>query len=61
MSPATLKEDCVGSILLQTHAPSDTAVISLRIDLASGDLVVPAYLYVLMDPKPLELLIAASA
>jgi hypothetical protein len=53
LSSASLQENCVGAVLLQTHAPSDTAVISTRFDIAAGDSVLPGYVYVLMEPKPL--------
>ncbi len=50
-----LREDSVVGMLLATHAPSDTLILSARIELspAGGDRV--AHLYLMVEPKVLEL------
>jgi hypothetical protein len=57
---AQLKENSIAAVLLQTHAASDTAVISCSIDLAAGDSLLPAYIYLLMEPKRLNGVLANS-
>jgi len=52
--PAALGEDSVVGILLATHAPSDTWVLSARVDLDAGGLRRPAHAYWLLDPKLLS-------
>lgn len=49
-----LEEDSVAAVLLRTHAPSDTAVLSLRLHVAAGDAVLPAYVFLLVEPKSLQ-------
>lgn len=52
---ATLQEDSAIGILLQTHAPSGTAVIAIELSLACADGAPSraAHVYILVDPKPL--------
>ena len=54
-----LVEDSVVAIMLDTHAPSDTAIVSAGLELRAGDVHVPAYFYLMLEPKPLEYVIGA--
>ena len=45
--------------MLETHAPSDTAIVSAGLELRAGGVSVPAYLYLMLEPKPLECVISA--
>ena len=51
---ATLQEDAAIGTLLRTHAPSDTAVVSVSLTLSWQDTEVSraAHVYLLADPKP---------
>lgn len=50
---SSLQEDSVISILTGTHAPSDTVIITLHLELfsASGEASAPGFVYLLADPK----------
>ncbi|MCG8590186.1 MAG: hypothetical protein MJE66_12915 [Proteobacteria bacterium] len=54
----SLVEDSVAGALLATHAPSDTALLSLALCVRMGDQSWPAYLYTLLDPKAFSSLLA---
>lgn len=56
-----LREDGLAGILLATHAPSDTLILSIRIDLEVGGRALPAHVYVLIDPKLLGVWAAQHA
>ncbi len=49
--PASLEERPVIEILVGTHAPSDTAILSLVLAIMAGDVCVPARVYLLLEPK----------
>ena len=49
--PASLEERSVIEILVGTHAPSDTVILSLVLAVMAGDVCVPARVYVLIEPK----------
>ncbi len=51
--PVTFEERSLVAILLGTHAPSDTLVLSARLEIDTPDALVPAHLYLLFDPKRL--------
>ena len=55
---ATLHEETALQALLGTHAPSDTVVVSIALDLLGGrgDGNRPAFVYVLAEPKPFRAL-----
>jgi hypothetical protein len=59
-SAASLEENSVLVALLGTHAPPDTVLLSLRLQLTTRGLDAPADLHVLMERKPLECLLAES-
>ncbi len=56
---AQLREDSVPLILLGTHAPSDTAVVCVSVLVAAGEHVVPAHVYMMVEPKLLTTALAA--
>jgi len=56
---AQLCEDSVPLILLGTHAPSDTAVVCVSVLVAAGDHVLPAHVYLMVEPKLLTTALAA--
>lgn len=56
-----LHEDSVVGILLGTHAPSDTGILSVRLSLETPGGACNAYLYLLLDPKVLEVWAANTA
>lgn len=56
---AELREDSVPLILLGTHAPSDTAVVCVSVLVAAGDHVLPAHIYLMIEPKLLTTALAA--
>lgn len=60
---ASLEEDSVISILLGTHAPSDTVVVTLRLDIASscGEISMPGFVYLLAEPKSFRAALAEVA
>ncbi|MGH0036769.1 MAG: hypothetical protein ACQGVK_17225 [Myxococcota bacterium] len=49
-----LHEDSVVGILLGTHAPSDTLILSARLAIDADGAPRPAHLYLMVDPKVLE-------
>lgn len=50
----TLCEDAVAGLLLGTHAPSDTLILSARLVLSIDGRERSAWLYLMVDPKVLE-------
>jgi hypothetical protein len=50
---ASLEENSVISILVGTHAPSDTVIVTLRLELSSrrGEASTPGFVYLLVEPK----------
>jgi len=58
LSAASLEENPVLVALLSTHAPPDTVLLSLRLQLTTRELDAPADLHLLMERKPLEFLLA---
>lgn len=56
---AELREDSIPLILLGTHAPSDTAIVCVSMLVAAGDHVVPAHVYLMVEPKLLTTALAA--
>jgi len=47
----TLEEDSVIGTLLRTHAPSDTTVVALGLDVEAGEARMRADVYLLVEPK----------
>ena len=60
LAQPVLVEDSVVGILLATHAPSDTLVLSVQLTLEGTGLRVPVFLYALVDAKLLTLLADAG-
>lgn len=60
-SVASLEEQPVLAILLGTHAPLDTVLLSLRLQLTCPEVDAPACLYLLIERKPLECLLSGGA
>jgi len=56
---ASLQEDLLVACLLETHAPSDTAVVCSRFTLYAGRQEFCGYLYLLVEPKRIARLLAA--
>lgn len=58
---ATLREDSLVDILLSTHAPSDTGLVSLQIGLScsGGEAFQAAHVYLLAAPKPFAAVVGA--
>lgn len=54
-----LSENSVPLILFGTHAPSDTAVVVISMLVAAGDEVLPAQIYLMIEPKLLCIALAA--
>jgi hypothetical protein len=44
----------VVALVLATHAPSETMLVSARLALGAGGRLGPAYLYLLLSAKPLH-------
>jgi len=61
LGAARLEEDTVGGCLLRTHAPSDTVVVSSRIEVRAGGQTLPAQLLLVMEPKVVSALLGALA
>ncbi len=55
-SPPVLVEDTVAGTLLRTHAPADTALLSVRVVIADEQAARGGVLYLLLDPKSLAAL-----
>jgi len=56
---ASLQEGLLVGCLLETHAPSDTAVVCSRYTLYAGRQEYGGYLYLLVEPKRIAALLAA--
>jgi hypothetical protein len=56
---ADLREDSVPLILLGTHAPSDTVIVCVSMIISAGDEVLPAQVYLMIEPKLLYTALAA--
>lgn len=59
-SHPSLEENSLLGALLRTHAPPDTVLFSLRLQLETRGVDAPADLHLLTERKPLECLLAAS-
>jgi hypothetical protein len=57
----SLEEDSVLATLLRTHAPSDTTVVALGLNLRASEAFVPAHVYLLVEPKLFSGLLASVA
>jgi hypothetical protein len=59
---ASLREDSVIGVLLETHAPSDTAVVSVQLNLSCVGIesTRAAHVYLLADPKPFAAAVGAG-
>ncbi|MCZ6783318.1 MAG: hypothetical protein O7G30_08415 [Proteobacteria bacterium] len=55
---ARLEEETVVGIVLATHAPSDTVVLSARLEVPIAGQRLPAHVTVLLEPKLLESLLS---
>jgi hypothetical protein len=60
---ASLEGNSVISILVGTHAPSDTVVVTLRLEISSscGEASTPGFVYLLADPKSFRATLAEIA
>jgi hypothetical protein len=58
---ASLEEQPVLAVLLGTHAPLDTVLLSLHLQLVCPEVDAPACLHLLIEPKPLECLLTGGA
>jgi hypothetical protein len=58
---ASLEEKPVLAVLLGTHAPLDTVLLSLRLQLTCPEVDAPAHLHLLVERKPLECLLRGGA
>jgi len=56
-----LEEDSIGACLVRTHAPSDTVVVSSRIEVRAGGQPAVAHLLLIMEPKVISALLGALA
>jgi hypothetical protein len=56
---AVLREDSVPLILFGTHAPSDTVIVCISLQVAAGDQTLPMQVYLMIEPKFLYTALAA--
>lgn len=61
LGETTLREESLMEILVGTHAPSDTLLVSAKLLLRAAGLTLPASFYVLVAPKQLDQLASRLA
>jgi hypothetical protein len=59
LGPARLEESSIAGCLLRTHAPSDTVLISSRLDIEAGHQRRSARIFLMMDGKVVSTLLGA--